>query len=301
MIKSLYIYQKERFPIIVNLILIGALSFATMSYSRNLLNPERGIEMSVFIAILLITFTTFFLIRLIDEFKDFEIDNKYRPHLPVQRGVIELSTLKIIIILLLLIQFITIVFVIPQLWFFYLIVMIYLFLMSFEFFVSEKIEKRPIIYMVSHMIIVPLIDLFASTGDWYLNNNNPHWGLYLLLAASFFNGMVLEFGRKTKAKENEEHNSYTRKYGIKKTVIIWISVLFVTLCFSSACCIVADYAIFSVIILTVFALICALFGLKFIKNERLKEAKMIEKLSGGWLLLMYIIVGCYPQLSSFFN
>ena len=301
MLKNLYIYQKERFPIIVNLILIATLSYATISYSRNLIDPERGVETIPFLAILVITFTTFFLIRLIDEFKDFEIDKKYRPHLPLQRGIVSLKTLKVIIIVLLLIQIFTIVFIIPQLWVFYLIVMSYLFLMSFEFFVSEKIEKLPIIYMVSHMIILPVIHLFISTGDWYINNNEPHWGLYLLLATAFFNGMVLEFGRKIKAKENEEHNSYTRKYGIKKTVAIWLSVLLITLCFSIACCVIANYSIVSIIILIVFALICGIYGLKFIKNERLKEAKMIEKLSGGWTLIMYIVVGCTPQISSLFN
>jgi 4-hydroxybenzoate polyprenyltransferase len=301
MLNSLYIYQKERFPLLINLILIGALTYSTISYSRNITDIERGIETTTFIAILVITFTTFFLIRLIDEFKDYDIDKEHRPHLPVQRGVVSLSTLKAIIVALLIIQLVTIIFFIPQLWIFYLIIMTYLFFMSFEFFISEKIEKLPIIYMVSHMVIVPLIDLFASTGDWYINNSETHWGLYLLLATSFFNGMVIEFGRKIKAKENEEYNSYTRKYGIKKTIAIWLSVLFITLCFSSACCIVANYSFVSIIILTVVALFCAFYGLKFIKNETLNESKMIEKLSGVWTLVMYITIGCYPQLISLFN
>jgi hypothetical protein len=38
--------------------------------------------------------------------------------------------------------------------------------MTKEFFVPEWLKKRPIVYMVSHMAIMPLIDLYATACDW---------------------------------------------------------------------------------------------------------------------------------------
>ncbi len=300
MLKRFYIYQKERFPLIVNFILIGALTFSAMSYSRNLMNPTGKINLFVFFSILAITFTTFFLIRLIDEFKDFDIDKEHRPHLPVQRGVVSLKELKVLIIILLLIQIGIMVFLIPSLWGFYALFMGWLFFMSNEFFVSEKLEKLPILYTTSHMVIVPLIDLFASSGDWYITGTSTHLGLYVLLATSFFNGLVVEFGRKIKAKENEEYNSYTRKFGINKSTWSWLAMMGISLSLASACCILADYSFISILILGIIFTVSFALGLSFMKKPNVQQSKGIEIASGVWTLVMYIVIGCYPQIEGWF-
>lgn len=299
MLKRFYIYQKERFPLLVNLLLITALTFSTMSFSRNLMNPTSGVDYGIFISILTITFTTFFLIRLIDEFKDFEIDKEHRPYLPLHRGLVSKTELKVLIGILAVVQAVVMIFFIPFLWPFYLIMMGYLFLMSFEFFISEKIEKLPIIYATSHMVIIMLVDLFASTGDWYINEGETHLGLYVLLGASFFNGLVVEFGRKIKAPENEEFNSYTKKFGVAKTVNIWFLMLFICFTLASICCFLAGYSPLSIILLAVLFVFGMAFGIMFKNKPTVKGSKMIEVVAGIWTLGMYLIVGCYAQIETF--
>ena len=46
------------------------------------------------------------------------------------------------------------------------------------------------------------------------------------------NGIVWEIGRKIKTKENEEHNSYTKLYGTKKAVWMWIGAITIAFIFA---------------------------------------------------------------------
>ena len=74
----------------------------------------------------------------------------------------------------------------------YVIVLCYLLLMGVEFFVPEWLKKRQLIYITSHMVIIPLIDIYASGLDWLLDGSKPHWGLAWFFCVSYVNGLVLE-------------------------------------------------------------------------------------------------------------
>lgn len=294
--KSFYIYQKERFPIIVNLILIGSFTFSALSFSKNLRVEEYSVDWNIFFSGLVITFTTFFLIRIIDEFKDFESDKEHRPHLPVQRGIISLGKLKIVGVVLFSIQLGVIVFLLPKIWMFYLLMMGYLFMMSFEFFIPKWLNNHTIAYTTSHMVIVALIDFFASTLDWGMVSVFAPKGLYILVVVSFFNGLVIELGRKIKAPENEDYNSYTRLYGIKNSVLIWLGVMLATLVSATIATHYANYESTSYLILTAIFLISCYLGFSLIKSPTKNKSKLVEIVSAIWTLVMYLIVGCYPQL-----
>jgi len=36
--------------------------------------------------------------------------------------------------------------------------------MSKEFFVADWLRRRPVLYMLSHMVIMPLVDLYATSN-----------------------------------------------------------------------------------------------------------------------------------------
>ena len=72
----------------------------------------------------------------------------------------------------------------------------YLALMSKEFFVRDWLKARPITYMWTHMLIVPLVDFYTTATDWLVAGTSvPHSGLIWFLIVSFFNGIVIELGR----------------------------------------------------------------------------------------------------------
>jgi hypothetical protein len=58
-----------------------------------------------------------------------------------------------------------------------------------------------VLYLLSHMAIMPLIDLLLTGIEWLPGRAAS--GLWMFLALSFVNGCVLEIGRKLWAPENE--------------------------------------------------------------------------------------------------
>jgi 4-hydroxybenzoate polyprenyltransferase len=215
------IYQKERFPFIAHGLMISAFTFSAVSYSRICRGESGFISWSDLIIGIFATITLFFLVRIFDEFKDQADDAKYRKYLPVPRGLISLKELKIIGLIVAVIQVSTIAIFQTEMLYLYLLVLVYLMLMGVEFFVPEWLKKRHLIYITSHMVIIPLIDIYSSGLDWLLGGSEPHWGLAWFFGVSYMNGLVLEFGRKIRTPETEEEGvtSYTGLYGPKGGVI----------------------------------------------------------------------------------
>ncbi len=76
------------------------------------------------------------------------------------------------------------------------LVWLWMALMTAEFFAPQWLKARPFLYLVSHMLIMPLIDLFVTACEWLTASGHPPGALWLFLVLSFLNGCVLEIGRK---------------------------------------------------------------------------------------------------------
>ena len=298
-IKRFYIYQKERFPFLAHGLLIAAFTFSAVSYSRICRGAEGFIPLSTFIIGAFTTATLFFLVRIFDEFKDAEDDAKFRSYLPVPRGLISFRELMLIGIITALLQIVINAYVNPLMMALYAVVIAYLLLMGKEFFIGEWLKKHQMLYVISHMLIIPLIDVYASGMDWLLNGAEPHKGLLFFFAVSFMNGIVLEIGRKIRKPEKEEPGvvTYSALYGANKATIYWILTLFTTLLLSIAASWFAGYGWLAYSILILFFLVCALPGLLFISNKTEKRSKMIEYSSALWTIAMYLTLGGAPMLA----
>ena len=297
-IRRLWMYQKERFPLFKHALLIATFTFSAIGYARICRGAEGFIPFTDYASGVFMTFTLFFLLRIADEFKDKVEDAKYRPYLPVPRGLISLNELKKVAFITLGLQGLVMIFLQPALWLLYVMVLGYLFLMRVEFFVPQWLKKHPILYMTSHMMIIPLMDCFASGLDWMNNGVSAPNGLLFFFLVSFLNGIVLEFGRKIKAPENEEPGvqSYTSLYGTRSAVVCWLLVLTLT---AVSSLLAAKYAGFSTsmqLVFPVFMLFSAIPGLLFLKQPSAKTAKWIENSSGLWTLSMYLLLGGLPML-----
>ncbi|MGB1039737.1 MAG: UbiA family prenyltransferase [Flavobacteriales bacterium] len=300
--RRFYQYQKERFPFLAHGLLITSFTFSAISYSRISRGVEGFINFQDFGIGVFITLSFFFLVRIFDEFKDKEEDARYRKYLPVPRGLISLKELKIVGWGVGLSQILVIGFFQPQMIYLYAIVLLYLLLMGVEFFVPKWLKKRHLLYIVSHMIIIPLIDFYASGLDWLLEDSVLHIGLIWFFLVSYFNGFVLEFGRKIRTPETEEEGitSYTKLYGTKEGVWAWIALMFLTLLLAIGASLYANYGIISVVILGSLFVLCSLPGWLFIKKPTSKISKLIEYSSGLWTLIMYFSLGGIPMLKAMF-
>jgi 4-hydroxybenzoate polyprenyltransferase len=291
-------YQRERFPVVGHGLLIAAFSFSGLSFSH-LLRQEPGLPGPVAALVGFVTCFLFFLqLRIADEHKDFEEDSRYRPYRPVPRGLITLRELAIVFVIAGAVQLGLALLLKPVLALWLLLVWAYLALMSKEFFVREWITKRPITYMWTHMLIMPLIDFYATACDWAPADKPPPDALGWFLAVSFFNGLVIEIGRKLRAPEDEEKgvNTYTHLWGRPGAVGAWLGALTATTFCAAMAAGQIHFLLPVGVLLGVLLAVAAVLAWRFLTAPVTGRAKALERMSGVWTLCMYLGLGAVPVL-----
>ena len=296
--KRFWQYQKERFPLLAHIPLIAAFTFSAASYSRLCRGVGGFIGWADLTLGVFVTVSMFLLVRIFDEFKDREEDRLHRSYLPVPRGLVSLRELKGLGLAIVGAQIVLIGIFQPRLLLLYGIALGYLCLMGVEFFIPNWLKRHQLAYIASHMVIIPLIDLYASGLDWRLHHSAPHIGLGWFFAVSFFNGVVLEFGRKIRTPATEEANvlSYTRLYGIRGGVLLWIGLMALTAGLATGA---AGYVGYGPAAGWTFGALftgCSLPGWFFLHRPTERKSKLIEYASAAWTLLMYLSLGGIPML-----
>ena len=335
-IKNFKIYLNERFPLGKNsfFVLIFTLSgyiYTGLLYNSKIIKPILSKEINrvplpwdkeidkvpmiwyKLLPLFIIIFMFFFQLRITDEFKDYEEDLKYRSYRPVQRGIISLKALRKIGIATVIIQIIFAHVINPKIIYYMMLVWIYMFLMSKEFFIKKWLTKRILIYALSHVVIMIFITLVIVKGTEYILQNhfletlylslekyekNIFVGLIPLFALNYLNGIVLEIGRKTRRADEEEHGvqTYSKLWGRKKAVVILsllfiIEYFFVILGFSH---IYKEYFFFGGLTLLVILVVSIYFMVKFLKKNL--SGKIVETVSGLWIIFSSMCMGFLPYL-----
>jgi 4-hydroxybenzoate polyprenyltransferase len=291
-------YQRERFPLHQHGPLIIAFSFSAVSYS-SLARGASGLPAWSSVAVAFITSLVFFLqLRIADEQKDADEDARYRPYRPVPRGLVRLRELAWIGVAGAALQLAFAFWLKLPLALWLALVWIYFALMSKEFFARDWLKARPFTYMWSHMFIMPLIDFYATATDWAVTRGRPPDGLWWFLIVSFFNGMVIEIGRKLRAPGDEEHGvqTYTVVWGRQKAIGAWLAAMVLTL----GCAVIAARRIAFIwpvtLALGAMLLLAAWSGARFLREPVTRRAKWLETVSGLWTLLLYVVLGPVPRL-----
>lgn len=291
-----WVYQRERFPIAAHGPLVAAFSLSAVSYSR-LLRGESTLPGFLATFVAFATCLLFFLqLRIADEFKDFEDDSKYRPYRAVPRGLVSLKSLGILGIATALIQAMLAVWLKPSLLILLGIVWTYFALMSKEFFVGDWLKKRHVLYLLSHMMIMPLVDLYATACDWWADGIEPPPGLIWFLIVSYFNGVNIEVGRKIRAPLDEEVgvDTYSAVWGRQLAVAVWLGDLLVTAGCAAFAAHLIGWLTPMLVVLIVLLLAAATIGLMFLRRPTKLGSKRIEAMAGVWTLVMYLVLGAVP-------
>jgi 4-hydroxybenzoate polyprenyltransferase len=291
-----WVYQRERFPVLAHGPLIAAFSLSAVSFSR-LLRGEATLPGGLATFVAFGTALLFFLqLRIADEFKDFEEDSRYRPYRPVPRGLVSLRELGVLGLGCAAVQAALAVWLDPSLLLLLAVAWAYLALMSKEFFVGGWLKRRPIPYMLSHMMILPLVDLYATACDWWAAGAAAPAGLIWFLVVSYFNGLVIEIGRKVRAPADEEEgvNTYSALWGYRGAALAWLAAMLTTAVFAGVAASRIDWlgpmaAVLAVLLVSAAALVA-----RFVRRPTTRAAKLIEAMSGAWTLLMYLMLGAVP-------
>lgn len=276
-----WIYQKERFNLFQYVPMIAGFSFCAVSYSMHIRGAEN-LNLMACLWSFIVTLGWFMLLRVADEHKDYEEDLKYRPYRPVQRGLVSLKELKYIGIGIGIIQFLIVLFWCPKQLILLGIVYYWFYLMCIEFGNPKWLKAHPTIYLITHMVITPLIDGFGASFEWIQSGETLIIPMLVFMISSFCDGTTVEVGRKIRIPEDEEFgvDSYTHLWGMNRAIFTWLFCM--TISFIST--VFAGYQVgvgFPIAcILSVLYIIAWFLSLSFLAEPTRKLAHSFEIFSG---------------------
>jgi hypothetical protein len=302
LLRRLWIYQSERFPLGKTALLLVVFSAASISVSAHLAGrPVPGVW--TFATAWLVSVIFFFQLRACDEYKDLEDDRLYRPERPIPSGLVNLRLILTMaaigaLVAIALTASLSTALLVPL-----IIVWAWLGLMTAEFFAPEWLKARPFLYLVSHMAIMPLIDVYVTGAEWLPHGTTPPQGLWLFLSLSFVNGCVLEIGRKVWAPESERTGveTYSGLLGPARATWTWAGCCLLAWCLLAGVGLAVD-APFAVAGPGLLALaVVAITATRFARAPTVAGQKRIDMLAGLWVFVCYVLAGFAPYLASWFR
>jgi 4-hydroxybenzoate polyprenyltransferase len=292
--RRLWAYQAERFPLLRTVPLLAVFAASGINVSAFLAGRELP-GAQAYLTGFLLAFLLFFQMRAADEVKDLDDDRRFRPERPIPRGLV---SLRLIVGLGLaaipLAALIAWAWHPPLLWLL-LLAWAWLALMSAEFGAPLWLKARPVLYLISHMAIMPLIDLLLTGVEW-LPGGGPAPGLWLFIALSFANGVVIEVGRKCWAPESEREGveTYSRLWGPRAAALVWLAALAIAAALLASVGIALGLGA-AVGLAAIAGLSAAAWAaIRFARAPTPGAAKAIDALSGLWVLLSYGAAGFLP-------
>lgn len=284
-----WIYQRERFPIFAHGSLIVLFSAAAIGLAHMLAGHTGMPALFALITSFVSTLIFFMLLRILDEFKDNKDDRHYRPYRAVPRGLISLDELGRLGLSLVAIQCALAYLYNPTLLLLLVLIYGYLVLMTCEFFVSTWLKSHPLAYATSHMIIMPLIAIYASAPVWMNDVVGIPDDLICFFVLGFFTGLVIEIGRKVRAPVDEEIGveTYSALWGISHALMLWFAMqlgsAMLALGAAHSIAFVQPLAVLLLILLAINIVV----AIRMHQKPTWRTSKLIEKLSGLWTIGIY--------------
>ncbi|UOG74863.1 UbiA family prenyltransferase [Hymenobacter tibetensis] len=167
---------------------------------------------------ILATISFFFRLRVFDEIKDYAADAINHPHRVLQSGRVTLKQLQVLAWLGAGGELAWSWYMGPVAVAGWLLALGYSLLMRYEFWVSEYLKKRLVLYALTHMLIMPLLI------TWLWVAYRPELVLparfFMLAALSLLGGFAFEIARKIRAPEAERAgvDSYSRAMGYRGAI-----------------------------------------------------------------------------------
>ena len=292
LLKALWIYQSERFPLAKTVPLLAVFSAASINVSAFLAGRDLP-GLPTYLTGFALALILFFQMRVADEVKDAEDDAKYRPERPIPRGLVSLRT--IVICGLATIPIAVLIALPASVLALLLLTWAWLAAMTFEFGVPEWLKARPVLYLLSHMAIMPLIDLLLTGLEWR-PGGGPASALWLFLALSFVNGVVLELGRKLWAPESEREGveTYSKLWGPARAATVWAAFILLAYALLLGVGHTLGLLLPMALIGGAAAAITLATAASYAKHPTPKAEKRADTMAGLWVLICYGAAGFLP-------
>lgn len=286
------VYFAERFPLARHGLLVAAFSACAVLYAAMLGGSTDRFAWPQFVAALVVCLLFFLQLRLADEFKDAAEDARYRPERPVPRGLVTLRELGWLFAGAALVQCATALWLHPGLFWVLLPAWAYLAGMTVEFGVRDWLKARPLTYLWTHMLIMPVVDFFATACHWLPAGERPP-ALGWFLAASFANGLVIEIGRKLRvpAMEQEGVPTYSKLWGVPRAVLVWLGCVAAALLCGIFAAVLTGHGIMTVAVFGAWFIAVDIQVLRFLSTPDEAGARRFEVMAGLNTLVLYLTLG----------
>lgn len=215
-------YLKERSPLPALIILSAIGAISSLAFKQNF-------DLILFLCGIVFNTLIFIQLRLGDEVKDFEKDKIVNPTRPLPRGLLTpgevLRAMNGLVAFLLLASGILSYFYHPLGGLFLALSTLFGWLMYHEFFIGESLNKSPILYALTHQVIVFFIYGWiglSSGADLIQQKVFAGW-----LLANFGASFTYEICRKLNPNAHAMAQTYAQHYGPTQTV--FITTIFITI------------------------------------------------------------------------
>ena len=276
-------YQKERFPVVVYGLYIFCIVFAIFCYTSTVFDNVGEPNFILLIPMFVFAFLQYLMVRIVDEFKDFEEDSKYRPYRPVPRGLVTLKELKVLFVICVLIQ-IAIAFVFNKenmlllfgFWLFFA-------LFCKDFFIKKFLDNHILLTVVIDELLIVFLGLYLASFVGEINS----LVIYILLMV-YFVSWVVEIARKVRCNEDEEEGvkTYTAVLGIGKTIFV-LFIIEMLLMLLQVNILGNEHLLWIVLLYAVTDIINILFA----ERKTKKYAKLVELSANVYIVIMYLSMG----------
>lgn len=295
-------YLAERFPVLANGLLIAAFAVSGVCVSALARSPQAVADPAAALVAFVVLFGLFFQLRVADEHKDIEEDSRHRPERPVPRGLISLAELRLLAGGAVVAQLAITAAWQPALLAPLAATMVWMALMSREFFAPAWLKARPVIYLVSHMAVMPLFALFATACDWMAASGagGGHTAAVgAFVALSFVNGAVLEIARKCRApaQEREGVATYSRLWGTRRAGRVVAAAVAAGLAAAAAVTAFTAAAAFHLLAPAAAALLAVTAALRYAAGATAAASCRLEIAAGLWVLVSYLGLGPLPLMA----
>jgi hypothetical protein len=298
LVRRLVAYQAERFPLAAYVPLIATFTFSSAAYSRlarraaGIPGAQGFVPWPLYAVGAFTSLTFFFMLRVLDEGKDAETDRRFRPELPVPRGLVSLAELRAVGGGALALAVTLNAIIAPILLLPFALVTAWATLMTKEFFVREWLRAHLGAYLVTHMLIMPMIDAYTTGLDWLVAGYGPPRGLAYFLGVTFANGCLVEIGRKLRLpdREREGVDSYTREWGLRAAPLVWIAMLLASATLAWRAAFWTGAARETALVVFPGAALAAIPALRFLAR-RDPLGRSVEVTSGVWGIVTYLTLG----------
>ncbi|MEA5474154.1 hypothetical protein VB716_07955 [Synechococcus sp. CCY9201] len=221
--RRLWQYQRERFPLLKHGPLILVFSGAAVGYGAAL--QARAASVPALLAGSVVALLLFLQMRIADEFKDLDDDRRWRPYRAVPRGLVSLRELAGVGVVAAAVQLALVLAIAPTALGALAVLWGYLLLMCAEFGCRRWLKAHLVVYVLSHMVIVPLLALLliGLQSGAVQGGALPPVPLLLYLITAYLAGLVIELGRKIRAPIAEEPGveTWSALWGLRPALTLW--------------------------------------------------------------------------------